>query len=213
MLVSFPPIFIENFLWRKTLIGSIFIAICIFGSVASLLPNKCSKFFKNKKFNKKSETDELFMHSNSLAMNGHHPVCEKYKSHIFGIKNRTFCAACMGLFVGGLVTTVGSIIYFFTEWIVIENSILFVILGILGIGFGFFQQWFKSIVRLSLNFVFVLGSFFILMGIDKIIHSLIIDLFVISLILFWLSTRVSLSHWDHERICSSCQVVDCEFLN
>jgi hypothetical protein len=203
----------ENFLWRKPLIGSIFIAICIFGSVAALLPNQCSKFFKKEKINNKSKAYQLFMYSNSLSMNGHHPSCEKYKAHTFSIKNKTFCAACIGLFVGGLVTTVGSFFYFFIEWVIIENSILFVILGILAVGFGFFQQWFKSIIRLSLNFVFVLGSFFILIGIDKLIHSIIIDLFVISLILFWLSIRVSLSHWDHERICSSCKVVDCEFIN
>ena len=212
MLALFPPISSENFLWRKPLIGSIFISICIFGSLATLLPTQCSKLLKNKKRNNNSKPDPLFLHSNSFVMKGHHPSCENFAFHTFSIKSKVFCAACSGLFVGGLVTMIGSFFYFLVNWIAVENGILFVIFGTFGVGFGLVQHWFKSLIRLSLNFVFVLGSFFILIGIDEIIQSLIIDLFVISLILFWLFTRISLSHWDHERICSNCRVVNCEFI-
>jgi hypothetical protein len=176
------------------------------------LPTQCSKLLKNKKRNNNSKPDPLFLHSNSFVMKGHHPSCENFAFHTFSIKSKVFCAACSGLFVGGLVTMIGSFFYFLVNWIAVENGILFVIFGTFGVGFGLVQHWFKSLIRLSLNFVFVLGSFFILIGIDEIIHSLIIDLFVISLILFWLFTRISLSHWDHERICSNCRVVNCEFI-
>lgn len=211
MLALFPPISVEFSPWRKPLIGSIFISLCGFGSLAALLPIQCSRIFRNKKRNNNSKQDP-FLHSISNGMKGHHPSCGKFNLHTFNIKNRVLCAACVGLFIGGVTTIVGSFFYFLTSWIVIENGVFFVILGILGVSFGFFQQWFRSLIRLSLNFVFVLGSFFILIGIDKIIQSLIIDLFVISLIFFWLFTRISLSHWDHERICSSCGVVNCEFI-
>ena len=211
MLALFPPISAELSPWRKPLIGSIFISLCFFGSLAALLPIQCSRIFRNKKRNKNSKQDP-FVHSISKGMEGHHPSCGKFNLHIFNIKNRVLCAACAGLFIGGVTTIVGSFFYFLTSWIVLQNGILFVILGILGVSFGFFQQWFGSLIRLSLNFVFVLGSFFVLIGIDKIIQSLIIDLFVISLIFFWLFTRISLSHWDHETICSNCTVVNCEFI-
>lgn len=211
MLALFPPISVENSPLRKPLIGSIFISLCVFGSLATLLPIQCSRILKNKKSNKNLKQD-LFLHSISIGMKGHHPSCGKFNSHTFSIKNRIFCAACVGLFIGGITTIVGSFFYFLTNWIVIENGTFFVILGILGVGVGLFQQWFRRFIRLLLNFVFVLGSFFILIGIDKLIHSLIIDLFIISLIFFWLFTRISLSQWDHERICSSCDVVNCEFV-
>jgi len=146
-------------------------------------------------------------------MQGHHSSCGKFTAHTFQIQARIFCAACAGLLIGGLVALVGSLLYFFFSWNLVENSFLLVIVGVFGVGFGFFQLKFRSLVRLSLNTVFVLGTFFILIGIDEITHSLLIDLFVISLILFWLYTRISLSHWDHENICSNCNVVNCELIN
>ncbi len=213
MLTLFPPISTENLALRKPLVGSIFISLCILGGIATILPTQCSKIIKKSKRNSNSTNDPIFLHSKSSNMQGHHPGCGNFNAHTFNIKSRIFCAACIGLFIGALVTTILSFFYFFVNLIVIENSILIVFLGTSGVGFGLFQHLFKGLIRFSLNFFFVLGSFFILIGIDRICQSLIIDLFVISLILFWLFTRISLSYWDHERICSNCQVVNCKFIN
>lgn len=146
-------------------------------------------------------------------MQGHHSSCGKFAAHTFQIKDRIFCAACVGLLIGGLLALVGSLLYFFVSWNFAENSFLLVLMGVSGVGFGFLQLKFRSLIRLSLNITFVLGTFFILIGIDQIIHSLLIDLFVVSLILFWLYTRISLSQWDHENICSNCNIVNCELIN
>ena len=128
MLALFPPISAEFSPWRKPLIGSIFISLCFFGSLAALLPIQCSRIFRNKKRNKNSKQDP-FLHSISKGMKGHHPSCGKFNLHIFNIKNRVLCAACAGLFIGGVTTIVGSFFYFLTSWIVLQNGILFVILG------------------------------------------------------------------------------------
>ena len=61
------------------------------------------------------------------------------------------------------------------------------------------------------NIGFVLGALLIFIEIDFVIHSLFFDLFVFCLIVFWLSTRIALSQWDHEVICSGCKTRDCEF--
>ena len=213
MLTFFPPTITENIPWRKPLIGSIFSIICSLGCLAVFSPTQCTKIFKTKKKNSNSKPDQLFSHSNSSSMQGHHPRCGKFTAHTFQVKGRIFCAACVGLLLGGLLALAGSLLYFFVNLHVTEHSSLLVLVGVLGVCFGLLQHKFRSLTRLSLNTAFVLGTFLILIGIDETVHSLMIDLFVVSLILFWLFTRVSLSQWDHERICSDCRVTDCELVN
>ncbi len=145
-------------------------------------------------------------------MQGHHPSCGKFAAHVFQIRSKTFCAACVGLLLGGLLALAGALLYFFGNWRVPEqNSSIMVLVGILGVGLGLFQFKFRNLVRLSLNTFFVLGTLFILIGVDEFVQSLMVDLFVVSVIFFWLFTRISLSQWDHKRICSDCKVVGCEF--
>jgi hypothetical protein len=146
-------------------------------------------------------------------MKGHHLTCGNFTAHTFQIKSTIFCAACIGLLLGGLLTLTGTILYFFFNWNITEYGAHLVIVGVLGVGFGLFQHKFSGLIRLSINTAFVLGTFLILIAIDEIVHSLMVDLFVVSLILFWLFTRVSLSQWDHEKICSDCRVVNCELVN
>jgi len=155
----------------------------------------------------------LVSHSKSSSMQGHHPSCGKFTAHTFRVKDRIFCAACVGLLLGGLLALAESFLYFFFDCYVAEQASLLVYVGVIGVGFGLFQHKFRSLIRLSLNTFFVLGTFLILSGIDEMVHSLMVDLFVVSLILFWLFTRISLSQWDHETICSDCKVVDCELVN
>jgi hypothetical protein len=213
-MTIFPPTVTGILPWRKPLIGSIFSSICILGILAVFSPTQCSKILKlRKKENiRNSSSAKLISHGLSSSLQGHHPRCGKYTAHVFQIRNKTFCAACVGLLLGGLLALIGSLLYFFGNWHIVEqNSILIVLVGILGVGLGLFQFKFRNLVRLSLNTFFVLGTLFILIGIDEFVYSLMVDLFVVSLILFWLFTRISLSQWDHERICSECNIAGCEF--
>ena len=212
MLTVYQPRVYENLLWRKPLIGSIFVLICIFGILAVFYPTQCSRVFNFKKEKpSRSYLGKFASHGTSSTLQGHHPDCENFAVHVFRIGDKTFCAACTGLLLGGFLALVGTLLYFFSNWRVEQSSLLMVWVGVLGVGFGLFQFKFRSFVRLFLNLFFVLGTFFILIGVDKLIHSMTIDLFLVALTLFWLFTRISLSHWDHKRICSACKVATCEF--
>jgi hypothetical protein len=212
MLTVSPPRVHENLLWRKPLIGSIFGLICIFGIIAVFSPTQCSRAFDfGKEKPSRPYLGKFASHGISSTLQGHHPDCENFAAHVFRIGDKTFCAACTGLLLGGLSALVGTLLYFFSNWRVGQSSSLMVWVGILGVGFGLFQFKFRSFVRLFLNVFFVLGTFFILIRVDKLIHSVTIDLFLVALTLFWLFTRISLSQWDHERICSACKVATCEF--
>ena len=206
MLTVFPPTVTGDFPWRKTVIGSIFSIFCVLGILAVFSPNQCLTIFNFMKKQRTVDSDstKLVSHGASNVLQGHHPTCGRFAAHIFRIKGKIVCAACIGLLLGGLLALAGATVYFFCDWRVAEHSSLMVLLGILGVSFGLFQFKFRNLVRLSVNMIFVLGALSILIGIDELIHSLIFDLFVFSLIVFWLFTRISLSQWDHEMICSGC---------
>ena len=195
ILAFYPPVVGESFLWRKIIVGSIFGAICILGILAVFFPKQCSGA----------------SHGASSTVKGHHPDCESFSTHVFRMGNRTFCTACTGLLLGGLSALAGTILYFFSNWHVEQSSALLVWVGILGVGFGLFQFKFRGIFRFFLNAFFAFGAFLILIGVDELVRSVTVDLFLVALTVFWLFTRISLSQWDHERICYACKVATCEF--
>lgn len=216
MIFTFnPPPVHEDFLFRKLMIGSIFGLICISGILAALFPRHCSqifKFWKTVHSREHSGAAKLASHSGSFALNGHHPNCEGFSAHVFQINSRTFCTACTGLLLGGVIAFIGTALYFFGNLPVEEGGPWLIWVGVLGVGSGLFQFRAKaSYVRLSLNVFFVVGAFLVLVGLDELTQNLFGDLFLVSLSVLWLFTRISLSQWDHERICYVCNEDTCEF--
>jgi len=196
-----PPMTHENFFWRKPLVGLVFGLICILGIFATFFPKQCSKTFQFQK-----EKKNFTSHNDHAAFRGHHPDCEEFSAHVVHVNNRTFCAACNGLFLGAAIAFAGTAFYFFDGWRIEEMSFLAILIGVVGVVLGFFQLRFRGFVRLFFNAFFVFGAFLILAGIDELIQSLFVDLFLILLIVFWLLTRIQLSQWDHWRICHNCKI-------
>lgn len=193
------------------MVGSIFSIICILGVCAVFLPNKCLGILNvGKKDNASSDSFTPAVHGRSNTLQGHHPTCGNYDAHIVRINGKIVCAACTGLLLGGILALALAVIYFFGGWSIADHSSLLVLLGVAWVVFGLFQFKFRSLLRLVMNTVFVLGALLVLIGVDELVHSLVFDLFVVSLVLFWLYTRISLSQWDHEIICSGCDIENCD---
>jgi len=225
ILVSYPPVIKENFPWRKPVIGSTFASICILGILAVFFPSRCLSVFNFKKKEKRRRSDlkessasrqgKFVFQRGSFAMQGHHPNCGSFSTHVFRINKRTICTSCAGLLLGALLSILGTSLYFSYNWHIGQESPLLVCVGILGIVSGLLQfPLFKNrpnFLRFFFNVFFVLGSFFALIGVDTLLHSVTADLILVLLIVFWLFTRISLSQWDHERICRSCGLV-CDFV-
>ena len=213
LLAAFPPTINVDIPWRKTFVGSIFTIICALGVSAVFLPDKC---LRSLSIGKKGRTDasdsaKPVLHGKSITRQGHHPTCGNYEAHVFHVKDKTVCAACNGLLLGGILALVGTVVYFFGGLRVAEHSFLIVLLGVMGVGFGLFQFKWRSLVRLAMNIIFVLGALLVLIGVNDLVGSLVFDLFIVSLICFWLYTRILLSQWDHEVICSGCEIENCGF--
>jgi len=224
-LTFYPPAIHESSPWRKPTVGSIFGLICVLGILAVFSPKKCSKAFHrgkgeaNLRKTDRPEQERAGLQATSQILNlrivhGHHPSCESFSSHEFRVGKRTFCVSCMGLLFGALITLAGTIAYFFSEWLFVTESSPLIGVGALGVAFGLLRFLLfnvrRRVLRFSLNTFFVLGTFLVLIGIDTLIQSLSIDLFLVLLSVFWLSTRIRLSQWDHEKICRACGLT-CDF--
>jgi hypothetical protein len=211
-ILFFPPQTQTDFQWRKPLTGSIFALICTLGMIAVFFPRKCSKVFHENSKKKSGDTSiptrEKFQNSSRILglvlTHGHHPECEYFLHHEFRVGEKTFCVACMGLFSGALASFLGTAIYFFSGRTVGETCPLWVVFGVLGVALGILQyvyfdaRW--RLVRFCSNAFFIIGMFLLLTGLDAIAQSLLLNFLIISLCIFWLSTRILLSKRIHERI-------------
>jgi len=222
LLALYPPVSQENFVWRKPVVGLTFGAVCIFGILGVFFPNKCSKFFDVEEREKRQKTLFGFTHRNkstsnmvSLTLRGHHPMCGRFSAHVFCLGDRFLCATCSGLFLGAIVVLGGVALFFFGNWQIEQNAFLAVLVGVVGVALGLLQSPLPILqhgaIRLFSSAYFVVGTFLILVGIEELTRNASVDLFLVILSVFWLATRIQLSQWDHERICSKCTSDSCSF--
>jgi hypothetical protein len=59
-------------------------------------------------------------------------------------------------------------------------------------------------IRLVTNAFFIIGTALLLVGTDALLNDVQINLYLIALDIFWVMTRISVSRFDHEKICYSC---------
>lgn len=216
-----PPVSQEEFVWRKPVVGSIFASVCVLGALAVFFPNECSRGFN---FGKGEKRQGWFSFSfkrgfvtskrNSSVLRGHHPVCDGFSSHVFDLSGRRFCATCSGLFLGALVVLVGVAVYFFGNWQVGQYGLWVGWVGMLGVALGLLQSPLirvqRSFIRVFSGAFFAIGTLLILVVVDGLARSFFVDVFLVFLTVFWLLTRISLSQWEHEKICSACSSASCE---
>jgi len=207
LLALNPPISQPDFVWRKTIIGLSFGTVCVLGMIAVLFPNPCSRVFQ--------KPSASISHSTSSSLRGHHPLCGRFSAHVFQLGDRFFCAACSGLFLGALIVLFATGLYFFGSLPMEQNASLMVFVGALGVVLGLLQSPLpmlqNSAIRFFTSIFFVVGTFLILAGNEELAHNTSVDFFLIVLSVFWLATRIMLSQWDHERICSNCTLETCSW--
>ncbi|MGQ9597513.1 MAG: hypothetical protein ACUVQY_09190 [Thermoproteota archaeon] len=191
-----PPLIHEDVLWRKPLIGTIFNLICLLGILATVFPKKCSRALYRK------EKPSNITHR---KIKGHHPDCEAFSTHAIKIGERTLCAACTGLLIGGIITLIGSTLYFSGLWIIEGVFLQLILIGALGVAQIFLKPELKASFRLLANILFPIGALLILIGIDGLFGSTCLDMFLNALIIFWIMTRITMSNWGHMKICSECK--------
>ena len=212
-----------NYNFQKTLVLSIFLVICLLGMFAAVYPSQCihlfnfRKDFKNQRPQNRVKSDSQ---NNLVGYEGHHPDCAKFNSHVFILNGKKYCAGCTGLFLGGLIAVIGTLIYYFGYYsgylVGINGQILFLI-GFFAVLFSLIQLIFinsnHNVVKFSSNLLLVLGSFMILIGIDAIRANISLEIYFLALVLFWILTRIRISQNNHRMTCLECgQISTCHQL-
>ena len=98
-------------IYDKLFVGGAFIGSCIFGISLAKNPGWLRRFTKHVKKssnNKQSKKVEM-------GYKGHHPDCGTFQSHTIVTKNKTYCAGCLGLTIGSLISIISIILYIFLD--------------------------------------------------------------------------------------------------
>lgn len=204
-----PPKLADDFAFRKSVAGSAFGAVCVLGIIGCLYPHSCSAILD---FEKRDRNTPSSSKSQGQAFQGHHPTCGRFSSHVLRIGKRRFCATCSGLMFGAIVALFGIGTCFLGNGGMTGELPLLVSVGAVGVALGLLHPTvlrLKSFARFFASTIFVVGSFLVLVSIEDSARNTPIDLFFVALSVLWILTKVSLSKWEHQQICSQCSSQSC----
>ncbi len=197
-------------------VGFIFIVICVLGAIVGVRPSAFSRSFSRKSMQEEGDgsqvTDEP---EQKLALRGHHFSCESFSDHVIRHGNNVYCAGCTGLTTGAVISILGGLTYFFFGVAFFDEVVVFWV-GVSCVFLGLLQHQFyrllsirSGLLRFTLNVLFVVGAFLILMGANRITGDLTVDLYIISVILLWILARIMMSKGEHQKICLQCDDESC----
>jgi len=201
------------FLWQKQVAGLLFIAICLFGMVAGVRPGLCSGTAHFKTVRKVNFGDGKNLSRNQKSgSEGHHPDCSGFDSHVLRFDGWAYCAGCMGLVTGAMMSVAGSLFYFFLGFNFEGLGTVFFWSGFAGVLLGVLQynlhvDW--ASIHFLLNVFFVFGAFLLSVGVSEISRDFAVQLYFIALTVFLIFARVMLSQLEHIKICAKCSVHTC----
>ncbi len=200
---------------QRQVVGSLFGVICAFGVIAGVRPKLCSETAHFKKERDKSGSEGKTLGHGQSGLSGHHPECEGFSGHVLRLGGRKYCAGCMGLVTGAVMSVVGSLIYFFADVNIAGAGVGLFWVGFVGVLLGLLQynlfiRW--ASVHYLLNVCFVVGAFLLLIGISELTSDFALQLYFLALTVFWIFTRIMLSQWEHKRICAKCSVDPCHLV-
>jgi len=208
------PVSMTQIPFQKQLVGSFFEIICLLGIVAGVSPSRCLAFLFWRSHRSPLKYPDDAMRT-ELAFRGHHPSCTHFSAHILQLGDKTYCAGCAGMVVGAIIALFGSAVYSFAGFQVGENATILFWLGFLGVACGFLQFYLFDLksrtIRIFLNTSFVLGAFLLLIGIDGKTGNLVLESYLLTLIVYWIVTRITLSKRRHREICAACGSRSCGY--
>ncbi len=207
-LINYSNNFEEKFSFHNMIVGSTFVCLCFFGSIASIFPRNCGKIFSYK-----GKENQNTIHSLKKSKSkGHHYQCKEYSNHTLKIRKKYLCATCSGLLTGAILGIIGSI-WYFSGYLQVEIIPTLTILGVVGVFFGLFQSIIPKtngpLSRFFSGILLVLGTYILLVNLDQVRNNTLVDLFFIINSIFWIFTKINLSQREHKITCLNCSTKHC----
>ena len=189
-----------EFTGRRIIVGIIYGFICLCGMFAAFFPGPCSRLVGVRRFGDQYLRDldgRATRILGILLLHGHHPLEDQgTTTHELRFRGKSFCASCFGLLTGASISLVVIVVFLFSDWAdgYLARSLYF--LGLGGVALGLVPALLNvsARTRFVLEMIFVTGTCVMLIAMDVATANLTADLFVVSLVLFWLISRILLSH-------------------
>ncbi len=196
----------------------IFTAICFFGTIAAVLPSKCSRIFHDRQTRHRDSSEEdrsARVDERSRELRGHHPACGRFAAHVLQVRGKIYCAGCMGLLTGALMAIAGSFTYSLGIYTVAGEASLVFWTGFVFVMIGLIQYakplMTNGWVHYLSNTIFVAGAFLLLLGVAEISKSLPLEIYFLIIVLYWILNRIVLSNLEHQKTCFQCGPNSCVF--
>ena len=185
---------------RRPLISTVYCVVCIGGIVAVFYPGKCRLMFQ--KPDVPPDTNDPS--APAVQFSGHHPECEKFSGNRITLMSSVFCAACSGLLIGAIVALAGVVLFALGFFSLGTKSLWALAAGEVLMLLGLAQIKMRGYVKMSVNALFVVGSFITLVAADLAGQSWLVDSYVLGLIVFMLWLRILLSEYNNKKTCVAC---------
>jgi hypothetical protein len=194
-----PPLSFEE----KAGIVGVFVLCCGLGISFTFRPNWLRRQFP------KSQSEETNTPpQKKQSFQGHHPSCATFQNHTIQWKEKTWCAGCLGLFIGLCDSIVFMILYLTTDFQISKMmALLLVLLGLCILILVYIETLYQSRyarVHVVMNSLLPLSFFIITIAIAAGTGNVVYGLFTILLCFLWLDTRIQLSKWHHSLLCTQC---------
>jgi len=205
ILLGISPSFSSEFSGRRAFVALAYGAVCVAGIVAALFPVACSGFLGIRRSllesegNLETRATRIF---SLLLLHGHHPAGSGEKGHELWLGGKSYCATCFGLLAGAVVSLTVMLAFALSGWRGDGLARGLYFLGVTLVIVGMVPCLKLEIgarERFGLAMLFVVGTSLTLVATDVLTSNLIADLFVVLVVVFWLLSRISLSHRREDR--------------
>jgi len=204
MTYNLPSNVVTQPFQRQLLVLS-FMGVYVFGTVAGLSPSRLTRIPSSETPRNMATQDVVDRGRSPARLSGHHPTCGKFSSHILRLGRGVYCAGCTGLVAGALISLAGCLAYLLVGF---DNGDTFFKLGMIFTLFGLLQRsvldFNNAVLHCLLNVAFVVGTFFVLIGIIGINDNPSVGLYFLLFALYLVANRIILSDLSHRKICASC---------
>jgi hypothetical protein len=191
--------------YRRMLMALVYDLVCIAGILAVLFPIACSRV-SGARFSSAESPQLLGIRATRflglLVVHGHHPWGSELTEHELLVRGRSYCATCYGLLAGAVVSLTimtAFAVSGWQGWVGTYSAYLAYYVGVAAVITGLLHPLVLKVgakARFVVAFVFVVGTSLMLLVTELLTANLMADLFVILLAIFWLLSRISLSHWS-----------------
>jgi hypothetical protein len=167
---------------------AVFALICGLGIIAGLFPAVLS-------FSRAERRD-------GEGVSGHHPDCGRFNGHTVNLLGKKRCAGCTGLVIGASASLIGLALG--TRGLGVEAAFWG---GVILVGLGLAQHFIdlgNEWVHLVLNIFFVVGAWLMFESVQALGLGVDIQVYFLSMTVFWIWARIRASQWDHVGVCSRC---------